>query len=124
MNDTVTGTNRLYLFLPIIPVNHRHWIHISNVISAENVVNPTVMSTICGERVWCVSTGTSTHWVEGGVPEGAVPMARGHLQWGPNGVFELKRFLKVNSSEASWKKQLRNSFLESKRTFVHSYSWF
>lgn len=24
---------------------------------------------------------------------------------------------------ASWKKQLRNSFLESKRTFVHSYSF-
>lgn len=52
------------------------------------------MSTICGERVWCVRTGTSTHWVEGEVSEGAVPIAQGHLHWGPNGVLELKRYFR------------------------------
>lgn len=41
-----------------------------------------------------MNTGTSTHWIEGEVPEGAVPIALRLLQWEPNGVLELKRYFR------------------------------
>lgn len=32
-----------------------------NEISAVNVVDPTVISALCREQVWCMSTGTGAH---------------------------------------------------------------
>lgn len=65
-----------------------------NEIRGENVVDPTVMSFISGDRVWCMTTGTSTHWVEYEVLEGTVSIALAHLQWGPNGVLKLKIYFR------------------------------
>lgn len=45
--------------------------------------------------------------VEGEVPEGAVPITWGHLQWSPNEVLELKRYFKSEQQYGILKKIIK-----------------